>query len=100
MALVAAGIEPLIEIRLQQLSAAAVAEALDAVSDRVSLVERTVLNLTATTQPAEDYVLDADTIVAVEVDPTDQRNRLRHRVFAPMTASLDGEIDKAIGIED
>ena len=94
LALVAAGVEPLNKIRLQQLSGAALAEAIDAVSDRLSMVETTVIDLAS--QPAPDYVLDENTIVAEQVDPTEKANRLRSRVYAPLTAALDAEIDATI----
>lgn len=104
LALVAAGIEPLIEIRLQQMSAAALTEALDAVNDRLTLVEDTMAVavesispvIDGSPEPAGDYVLDEDTIVAEAVPHTERVNRLRSRAHSPLQAALAPEIDKLV----
>lgn len=81
LALVAAGVEPIVAERIRQLSAAAVIEALDAVSDRIDMLERAYA---AESAPEPTYT-DQVTMTVEDV------NRLRSRVHAPLVASIEHE---------
>lgn len=70
-ALVACGVEPIIQKRIESLTAAAVMEAVDAVSDRVGMLEGTVLDFVRPT---------AKPVTASTIDPAERASSLRRRV--------------------
>lgn len=88
MALVAAGVEPIVAARLMELSAAAIVDAVDAVSDRVAMLEEHVLSTleepaTVETEPDSITISAEDLrtrVHGVKADAGDPVAALRSRV--------------------
>lgn len=81
LALVAAGVEELVEVRMQQIAASGMVSAIDALSDRLSLTEAALIDHLSTEDPVEEptpVVADAVTL-----------NGLRHRVYEPLLAAAE-----------
>lgn len=93
LALVAAGVEPLVEARIQQMASSGMVDAIDALSDRLSLTETALIeHLTAAgvvEQEPEPMVADARTL-----------NTLRHRVYEPIIAAATAPEDEAARLRD